>query len=173
MGKRRLTADEMREWRQAMGEIPPDPPADTKAGTRFYLLADAPPPRASKPKAALPGRLDPHDAKAIRRGRIAIAARVDLHGMTQERAHTTLTKFLKKCAAEGSRCVLVITGKGGRRSESDNPYAQFGAGVLRTALPQWLEAPELAPLVIASAAAAPRDGGDGARYVLLRRATRR
>ncbi len=169
MGKRRLTADEVREWRTAMGEIPPDLPADPKTDTRFYLLADAPPPRASKPKAALPGPPDRHDAKAIRRGRIAIAARVDLHGMTQERAHVTLTRFLKKCAAEGSRCVLVITGKGGKPSEADNPYAQFGAGVLRTALPHWLEAPELAPLVIASAPAAPRDGGDGARYVLLRR----
>ena len=170
MGKRRLTAEEVREWRQAMGEIPPDPPVSTKADTRFYLLADAPAPRAPKTKAQPhPGPLDPHDAKAIRRGRIAIAARVDLHGMTQDRAHTTLTRFLKKCVSEGSRCVLVITGKGGKRSEADNPYAQFGAGVLRTALPHWLEAPELAPLVIASAPAAPRDGGEGARYVLLRR----
>lgn len=175
MGKRRLTADEVREWRQAMGEIPPDPPAPAKADTRFYLLADAPAPRASKPKAKppQPGRLDPHDTKAIHRGRIVIEARVDLHGMTQERAHTMLTRFLKRSAAEGSRCVLVITGKGGKRSESSNPYAQFGAGVLRTALPHWLEAPELAPLVIASAPAAPRDGGDGARYVLLRRTRHR
>jgi DNA-nicking Smr family endonuclease len=169
VGKRRLTADEVREWRQAMGEIPPDPPAP-RPDSRFYLLT-APPAPARKQKAAtppLPGAIPPHDAKAIRRGRVAIEARVDLHGMTQDRAHTTLVRFLKKCTADGARCVLVITGKGGKRTD-DSPYAEFGAGVLRSSLPHWLESPELAPLIIASAPAAPKDGGDGARYVLLRR----
>jgi DNA-nicking Smr family endonuclease len=182
MPRRRLTADEVRLWRQAMGEALPDPPVDAaKADTRFYLLGEPTAAAAAKRAPPRPAALDPQDAKAIRRGRIAIAARVDLHGMTQERAHQTLTRFLKKSAADGLRCVLVITGVGrnarlrrdsGKRGDA-GPYAAFGAGVLRTSLPRWLEAPELAPLVIASAPAAPRDGGDGARYLLLRRPTRR
>ncbi len=156
-------------WRRAMGKEPPDPPAPVR------LAARAPGPAkwsASRtPKPTLPGDIDPHDAKAIRRGRIAVEARVDLHGMTQTNAHAALVRFLRRSAAAGLRCVLVITGKGnaGRRDEDESPFAGFGAGVLRLSLPRWLEAPELAPLVIASAPAAPRHGGTGARYVLLRR----
>ncbi len=127
-------------------------------------------PRAKAPAPQpLPGDIDPHDAKAIRRGRIAVEARVDLHGMTQAAAHTALVRFLRRSAAEGKRCVLVITGKGTKPADDESPYAQLGAGVLRVSLPRWLEAPELAPLVISSGGASPRDGGDGARYVLLRR----
>ena len=110
-----------------------------------------------------------HDAKSIRRGRVTIDARIDLHGMTQTRAHETLVRFLQRSAAQRHRCVLVITGKGGRRTEDEDPYANFGAGVLRVQLPHWLEAPEVAPLVISSGPAAPQHGGDGARYVMLRR----
>lgn len=198
MARRRLSQDEIRLWREAMGERSDPAPAHgrrtpasrapvSKPPVRkalretetesFAQLLDAPGGhkkpaprvRAAKKTAALPGELDPHDAKSIRRGRIEIDARIDLHGMTQTRAHETLVRFVQRSAAQHLRCVLVITGKGGRRSDEDDPYANFGAGVLRVQLPHWLEAPELASLVISSGPAAPQHGGDGARYVLLRR----
>lgn len=157
-------------------DAPPPRKATTSAAS-FEQLLDAPvaaakpvvKPRTPKPVASLPGDIDPHDAKSIRRGRVQIDARIDLHGMTQTHAYETLVRFLQRSAAQRHRCVLVITGKGGRRADDDGPYANFGAGVLRTQLPRWLEAPELAPLIISSGPAAPQHGGEGARYVLLRR----
>lgn len=170
MAKRRVTPDELRLWRAAMGE---EPPADEPSAPAASSPEVAPPRRRPvAPAVPIPGPLAEHDRKAIRRGRLPVEARVDLHGMTQAKAQAALTRFLKKGAAQGLRCVLVITGKGGQtggRADDDNPYAGVAAGVLRSALPQWLEAPELAPLVIGSASANPRDGGVGARYVLLRR----
>jgi len=56
--------------------------------------------------------------------------------------------------------VLVITGKGGRTS---------GDGVLRAAVPRWLnEAPNRTRL-LAFTPAQPKHGGAGALYLLLRR----
>ena len=49
-------------------------------------------------------------------------ARLDLHGMTQDQAHTALVSFMADAQADGKRCVIVITGRG-RISE--------GGGVLR------------------------------------------
>ena len=81
--------------------------------------------------------------------------RVDLHGLTTVNAESKLKQFIETAAYDGCRCVLVITGK--------------GAGVLRRNVPNWLKRPPLAPHVLALAEARPKDGGDGALYVLLRR----
>jgi DNA-nicking Smr family endonuclease len=60
------------------------------------------------------------------------------------------------------RVLLVVTGKGARGGEG-------GRGVIRAALPHWLETPALRPYVAALRAAHPRHGGAGAWYVILRR----
>src|SRR5687767_712400 len=109
--QRQLTDEELQLWRAEIGEADPLPP----------LPESPPPPKAVAPAARrpraipLPGAIDPHEMKAIRRGHVRVEARVDLHGMTQANAHVTLVGFLKRSAARGLRCVLVITGKGGRR----------------------------------------------------------
>jgi DNA-nicking Smr family endonuclease len=105
--------------------------------------------------------LDRRTAERLRKGQIAVEARLDLHGHTQAEAHRALVGFVAGSAAAGRRCVLVITGKGTR-----------GAGVLRASVPAWLNDPALRPKVLAFAPARPRDGGEGALYVLLRRARR-
>lgn len=96
----------------------------------------------------------------LRRGQLRPEARLDLHGMTQEQAYKALITFIVTCQEEGRRCVIVITGRG-RASE--------GGGVLRREVPGWLNSPRARPIVLAISTAAPRDGGSGALYVLLRR----
>ncbi|HEX7970035.1 MAG TPA: Smr/MutS family protein, partial [Stellaceae bacterium] len=99
------------------------------------------------------------NAERLRRGELGIEARLDLHGMTQEEAHRALDDFLACAQHAGRRCVLVITGKGGAGR----------GGILRSAVPRWLnEAPNRARL-LAFAAAQPKHGGAGALYLLLRR----
>lgn len=96
-----------------------------------------------------------------RKSRDVIDGRLDLHGLTQEAAFAALCRFVHASAAQERRLVLVITGKG-RVSE--------GGGVLRRLLPLWCESATLRDFVISAAPAPPRDGGDGAFYVRLRRA---
>jgi DNA-nicking Smr family endonuclease len=106
----------------------------------------------------------------LKRGRYAIEGRIDLHGMTQDRAHAALLGFVERSARQGLRCVLVITGKGLRRLDDEGSGGEIG--ILRNAAPRWLnEAPNRAR-ILAFTAAQPRHGGGGALYVLLRRHAR-
>ncbi len=89
---------------------------------------------------------------------MAIEARLDLHGKTQDEAHRELSSFIARAQAQGKRLALVITGKG-----------REGKGVLRESVPRWLNEPALRGRVLALTNAQPRDGGAGALYVLLRR----
>ncbi len=104
--------------------------------------------------------IDRSTNERLRRGRMAIEARLDLHGLTQSAAHDAVDRFLYNSQRNGRRCVLVITGKG--------PVDQ-GGGILRSAVPRWLAEPGLRSLIVAIHHAQPRDGGDGALYLLLKR----
>jgi DNA-nicking Smr family endonuclease len=97
------------------------------------------------------------------RGRIEIDARLDLHGMTQTRAHRALFGFLQRAHADGQTFVLVITGKG----KVGGPESE--RGVLRRQVPQWLNLPDFRPLVIGFEEAHVGHGGEGALYVRIRR----
>ncbi|NNE82386.1 MAG: DNA mismatch repair protein MutS [Alphaproteobacteria bacterium] len=104
--------------------------------------------------------VDRRTIERMRRGKLPIDARLDLHGSYQDAAQAELNAFISSCAATGCRTVLVITGKG--------PVSE-GGGVLRRRLPDWLNLPACRPHVLAFAAARPEHGGGGAFYVLLRR----
>lgn len=137
-------------------------------------------PRRTSPRTTLDLAPDPHAAAErahphmdrrrfdkLRRGRMEPEARLDLHGMTADRAHGALTAFILAAHGTGLRLVLVITGKG-RAGETD-AMAPHRHGVLRHSLPHWLNAPPLAGRVLQLAPAHARHGGGGAFYVYLRR----
>ena len=133
-----------------------------------------PPPRrrsraaehAARPAAHPPPALDRFagidraNAERLKRGLHKIEARLDLHGMTQAEAHRALADFIWASRDAGRRCVLVITGRG---------LGPNGPGVLKNAVPRWLEEPELRRHMLAIAPAQPQHGGPGATYLLLRR----
>lgn len=120
-----------------------------------------------------PGRtpgLDRRAALRLQRGQTEIDGRIDLHGMTQDEAHSALNGYLASSYRTGRRCILVITGKGGRENEdADNIYTSRTTGVLRRALPGWLREGANREKVLAFNPAQGRHGGNGAWYVLLRR----
>lgn len=124
---------------------------------------------APDPHAAL-DRAHPHMDRrrfdTLRRGRMDPEARLDLHGMTAERAHGALTSFILGAHATGLRLVLVITGKG--RAPEQEFFSQRH-GILRHNVPHWLAAPPLGVRVLQVAPAHRKHGGGGAYYVYLRR----
>jgi len=100
--------------------------------------------------------VDRRSAERLRRGRLPVEARLDLHGHTQDQAHAALDHFLGEAQARGLRCVLVITGKG---------TTTAAGGVLRGQLPRWLNEPGNRARVLAFDYAQPKHGGLGALYV--------
>ncbi len=106
--------------------------------------------------------VDKRTNQRLIRGKMAVEARLDLHGHTKEMAHRELESFIKGSFSAGRRCVMIITGKGLRLESGE-------IGVLRQAVPQWLNSPALRPMVLAYSHATPKDGGEGALYVLLKR----
>lgn len=105
--------------------------------------------------------IDYRTASRLRRGRLRIKGRLDLHGLSQAHAHAALRRFVSAAWQLGLRSILVITGKGNR--------TDGGVGVLRSAVPLWLNEPDLRPKVLSFTYARPRDGGEGALYLLIRR----
>jgi DNA-nicking Smr family endonuclease len=122
----------------------------------------APARTAVKPAAPPLASLSRRERLQLSRGRKEIDARLDLHGMTQMRAHRALTGFLHRAHAEGLTFVLIITGKG-------KPGADSERGVLRRQVPQWLSQPEFRKLVVGFEEAHVAHGGGGALYVRIRR----
>lgn len=124
-------------------------------------VAAAPAPRVAKPSVPPLAPLGKRERTKLSRGRSEIEARLDLHGMTQTRAHRALAGFLHRAHQDGLTFVLVITGKGRSGGES---------GVLRRQVPEWLSLPEFRAFVVGFEEAAIGHGGQGALYVRIRRA---
>lgn len=97
----------------------------------------------------------------VKSPRITPQARLDLHGMTQKQAFEEVHLFITRCARQGLREVLIITGKGLKGAPTP--------GVLRASLPTWLEDPLLRPMVGSFSQARILHGGSGAYYVFLKK----
>lgn len=138
----------------------PAPPAKRAAKAAPAPAARTPPKPPAPPLAPLGRRIK----QRVARGKEAIDARLDLHGLTQAQAHGELLRFLRNANARDARLVLVITGKG-----SKNLGRGGEIGVLRRQVPQWLGLPEFRALVVGFEDAAITHGGEGALYVRVRR----
>jgi DNA-nicking Smr family endonuclease len=128
-----------------------------KIGAGFKIGAGLKP----APCAAAPpfsAALDKRSEERLKRGQRPIDARLDLHGMTQAAAQAAVIGFVARALEHGQRCLLIITGKGGKQG-----------GILRAALPHWLQASAFAPAILRHVPAALHHGGEGAFYVLLKR----
>jgi len=189
-----LTREDARLWRHAVRETRPLSPERAEGAPDAPAPESSPRPPSRKRAPATPAAKTPDEsmpaeraaaklrvgdvtaldralATRLRRGTLAIDGTLDLHGMTRAEAHQALDAFVARAVGEGRRCLLVITGKGTRSGADD--FGRPRGGVLRAAVPRWLDAPVARPHVLAVVPARPRHGGDGAFYVLIKRRRRR
>ncbi|WOR14842.1 Smr/MutS family protein [Hyphomonas sp. FCG-A18] len=162
MTDRKLTDQERRAWeaasrhvrrldgkrspRVAMPDVPGSSPMSPSVSPR-------------SPLKRLPAPVQNREnERRIRRGKQAVSASFDLHGMTQDEAWRRLPQFLSRQRQNGAQCVIIITGKG-----------RSGDGVLRRNFLHWIEMPQARSLISGYAPAHARHGGGGAWYVFLRK----
>lgn len=118
-----------------------------------------------KPLGALVADASGH--KKVRRGKLQIDGRIDLHGMRQIEAHAALASMIARTRANNGRCILVVTGKGAPTDPGED-FITPQAGVIRRRLPEWLNGQGIREHVSGFASANAKDGGTGAFYVLLK-----
>lgn len=182
--KRALSGEELALWESVAKQAKPlrKKPRAAKVSQKAShetkleppVMAKSPP--SSKPHvtprkipSALPAPpplapLGRRERSQLSRGRKDIDGRLDLHGMTQTRAHRALLNFLHHAHESGLTFVLVITGKG----RTVGPESE--RGVLRRQVPHWLSLPEFRSFVVGFEEAHIGHGGEGALYVRVRRA---
>ena len=98
--------------------------------------------------------------KKLRQGRYEIDARLDLHRLSVKQARLDVHSFIQEAMQYGLRTVLILHGKGLRKTEQEK------TAVLKGYVNRWLQDSEEVQAFHSAQAA---HGGTGAVYVLLRK----
>jgi len=118
-----------------------------------------------KNKEKIPNK-DLVNKKNIRHERIK---KIDLHGYTIEEANKAVEQFIQKCFDENITKIIVITGKGLRSKNVENPYLSKDLSILKYSVPEFIESNiRIARMIIESTDAKIEDGGSGAFYIYLK-----
>lgn len=184
---RGLSPEEAALWRRDAATVTPLHPKPVAAPivtTLQETSAPLPPPKRVKGRMpsprvvqtpiATPSRplttngLDSTWDRKLTKGTIDPDVTIDLHGMTLAMAHDRLNGGIAQALAMGARVILLIAGK--HRPHGDHDLRGERRGAIRAKLLDWLAASPHASRIAAVRAAQPRHGGDGAVYIVLRKA---
>ena len=95
--------------------------------------------------------------------------KIDFHGYTIEEANNTIEQFIKNCFEEEVTKIIVITGKGLRSKNAQNPYLSKNLSILKYSVPEFIESnKDLTKMIIEITDARIEDGGSGAFYIYLK-----
>ena len=95
--------------------------------------------------------------------------KIDLHGYTIEEANKAAEKFIQNCFDENVTKIIVITGKGLRSKNVENPYLSKELSILKYSVPEFIENNKsLTKFIIEITDANIEDGGSGAFYIYLK-----
>ena len=95
--------------------------------------------------------------------------KIDLHGFTLQEANKAIEHFIKKSFTEDVTKIIVITGKGLRSKNVQNPYLSKDLSILKYSVPEFIESNNnLMKMIIEITDARTEDGGSGAFYISLR-----
>ncbi len=64
---------------------------------------------------------------------------IDLHGYNLEEANKEIFKFIENCYLNGVKKINVITGKGMRSKNLDDPYQSSDLSILKHSVPEYIK----------------------------------
>ena len=95
---------------------------------------------------------------------------VDLHGYSIEEANKTISDLINKCFLSKTNKIKVITGKGLRSKNKDNPYLSEDLSILKYSVEDYIRSnKDLVELIKEIKEAKIEDGGSGAFYIYLKK----
>ena len=94
-------------------------------------------------------RIHNKDYQKIEKSFPNIEKSIDLHGYTLLDANTEIEKFIFECYEKGSTTVNIITGKGSRSKNKDDPYQAKDLSILKYSVPNFInENKELMKIIL-------------------------
>ena len=84
-------------------------------------------------------KLDNKDFFKEKKNKIQLEKSIDLHGYTLDEANKTIHEFILSCYSSNVKKINVITGKGSRSKNKDNPYQSESLGILKYSVPQYIK----------------------------------
>ena len=96
--------------------------------------------------------------------------KVDLHGLSLDEANKKVEMLIDKYFFEGVEKIIIITGKGLRSKNIDNPYVSKELSILKNSVPNYINAHSKIKNKIKNISEAEiKDGGEGAFYIFLKK----
>ena len=94
---------------------------------------------------------------------------IDLHGFSLENANNTIDEFINRCFKNNVSRITVITGKGLRSNNIDNPYVSKDLSILKNSVPEFIKSnSDLMKKIKSIKEAKVQDGGSGAFDIFLK-----
>ena len=98
-----------------------------------------------------------------------IINKIDLHGFSLENANKVIEEFITQSFEEGVNKIIVITGKGLRSKNDENPYISKNLSILKYSVPEFIKSNiNLMKIIKNINEADIEDGGKGAFYIYLK-----
>ena len=98
-----------------------------------------------------------------------IIKKIDLHGFSLENANKVIEEYIMQSFEEGVNKIIVITGKGLRSKNDENPYISKNLSILKYSVPEFIKSNiNLMKIIKNIREAEIEDGGDGAFYIYLK-----
>ncbi len=69
----------------------------------------------------------------------SVSSSIDLHGQTLHSANSAINHFIHQAFERGINSINVITGKGSRSGNSNNPYQSIDLGILKYSVPYYIK----------------------------------
>lgn len=105
----------------------------------------------------------------LKNGRLKPERILDLHGYSYEKAFSQVGEFVKLAYRDEKRLILIITGKGNKSVDMESYFLESRRGILRHAVPTWLDSKSLNKFILNVTSAHFTHGGNGAYYVYLKK----
>jgi len=71
--------------------------------------------------------------------RVILERSIDLHGFTLEEANKEISKFIENCYLNKVKKINVITGKGMRSKNINDPYQSSELSILKYSVPEYIK----------------------------------
>jgi len=104
------------------------------------------------------------------RADIDVIKTIDLHGFSLENANKTIEQFINRCFESKVNKITVITGKGLRSNNIDNPYVSKDLSILKNSVPAFIKSnSDLMKKIKSIKESKIEDGGSGAFDIFLKK----